>query len=117
MNSKVVLNFSHVENLFENVIYKKQKQGDFLRVVKGVIVKVLGNHLSITLVHRNGRNVEITTGENIEEKMDETIKEVSTIAYQLVRRTVTIMPDFRVVFLIGNIVKEAHIKREIRVVF
>lgn len=117
MNSKVVLNFIHVGNLFENGIYKKQKQVDYFRVVKEVIVKVLENHLSITLVHRNERNVEVTKEESNEEKMDGTIKEVSTIVCQLVKRTVMITLDFRVVFLIGNIVKEAPIKREIRVVF
>lgn len=73
--------------------------------------------MSITLVHKNERNVEVTKEENIEEKMDETIKEVSTIVCQLVGRTVTTMLDFRVVFLIGNIVKEVHIETERRVVF
>lgn len=117
MNSKVVLNFNHVENLFENVIYKKQKQVDFLRVVKEVIDKAFVNHLSITLVHRNEKNVEVTKEENNEEKMDETIKEVSTTVCQLVKRIVTTMLDFQVVFLIEIIGVEVRTKKEIRVVF
>lgn len=79
MNSKVVLNFIHVGNLFENVIYKKQRQVDYFRVVKEVIVKVLENHLSITLVHKSERNVEVTKEESNEEKMDGTTKEVTII--------------------------------------